>query len=284
MEVISKRKFDPGLYVTSTPIGNLGDITLRALDLLRSADLIACEDKRVSGKLLSYYDISTPMISYHDHNAQNVMPHLLSELKAGKIVALISDAGTPLISDPGYRLVNECQKENVMITSLPGASAILCALTVAGMPTDNFLFCGFLPSKTTARKKEIHKFSDVKSTLVFYESPRRLLACLRDIKEMLGNRNTAVCRELTKLYEEVQKNNLDELIQHYEGIPTPKGEVVLVIEPPEKNDDLVSDLDGALKDALDTLTVKEAVAAVTYLTGKKRKEVYKRALELSQNE
>ena len=281
---MKKRKYVPGLYVTATPIGNLGDITVRALDLLRSADLIACEDKRVSGKLLSFYDIETPMISYHDHNAQNVMPHLMDELKAGKIVALISDAGTPLISDPGYKLVNECQNENVMITSLPGASAILCALTVAGMPTDNFLFCGFLSSKTTARKKEIHKFSDVKSTLIFYESPKRLLACLRDIREVLGNRNTAVCRELTKLYEEVQKNSLDELIKYYEMKPTPKGEIVIVVEPPARKDDLVDDLDGALIDALKRLTVKEAVVAVTYLTGRKRKEVYKRALELSQND
>ena len=283
MDIKRKKTFTGGLYVTATPIGNLGDITVRALDLLAAADLIACEDKRVSGKLLSYYDIKTPMISYHDHNAQTVMPRLMDELKDGKIVALISDAGTPLISDPGYKLVNECQKEGVIVTSLPGASALLCALTNSGMATDNFLFCGFLPSKTVARQKEIGKFSNIPATLIYYESPKRLVACLKDLRSVLGNRRAAVCRELTKLYEEVQKNELDELITHYENLPTPKGEIVIIVEPATKTDALVDDLDDALIEALKKLTVKEAVAAVTYMSGRKRKEVYKRALEISGN-
>ena len=283
MKNTRKNTFKNGLYVTSTPIGNLSDITIRALDLLKNADLIACEDKRVSGKLLAYYEIKTPTISYHDHNARQVMPRLIADLKEGKIVALISDAGTPLISDPGYKLVNECQKENIMVTSLPGASAILCALTNAGMPTDNFLFCGFLPSKMVARQKELKKFSTVQATLVYYESARRLLASLKDMRTVLGNRRVAVCRELTKLYEEVQKDQLDELIIYYGERATPKGEIVIVIEPPEKNSEIIDDLDGALKDALESLTVKEAVAAVTYISGRKRKEVYKRALEISKN-
>ena len=284
MEKRRKNKFENGLYITATPIGNLGDISIRALDLLNEADLIACEDKRVSGKLLSYYDIKTPMISYHDHNAPEVMPRLINELQSGKIVALISDAGTPLISDPGYRLVNECQKEGLMVTSLPGASALLCALTNAGMPTNNFLFQGFLPPKMQARQKEIHKFSTVDASLIYYESPKRLLNCLKDILAVLGDRQVAVCRELTKLYEEVRKDNLDNLIEYYEGIPTPKGEVVIVVAPPSKGEGQVDDLDAALIDALKTLSVKEAVAAVTFMTGKKRKEVYKRALDLSQND
>lgn len=276
------KNFESGLYVAATPIGNLGDMTKRALEVLSAADLIACEDKRVSGKLLSYYDIKTPMISYHDHNAPTVMPRILEALKAGKIVALISDAGTPLISDPGYKLVNECRDQGVMVTSLPGASAILCALTCAGMATDNFVFCGFLPSKTVARQKEISKFAGVPATLIYYESPKRLLGCLRDLREVLGNRKAAVCRELTKLYEEVQKNNLDALIEHYEERSTPKGEIVILVEQGD-TDELVDDLDGALIDALKKLTVKEAVAAVTYMTGRKRKDVYKRALDLSDN-
>ena len=171
-----KKSFDKGLYVTATPIGNLGDISRRALDLFGSADFIICEDKRVSGKLLSYYEIKTPMISYHDHNSQAVMPKLIDELKAGKTMALITDAGTPLISDPGYKLVNECRNQGIMVTSLPGASAVLCALTCAGMATDKFFFSGFLPSKTVARKKEINKLSKIPATLVYFESPKRLLA------------------------------------------------------------------------------------------------------------
>jgi len=282
MRIDVKKSFDKGLYVAATPIGNLGDISRRALDLFASADFIICEDKRVSGKLLSYYEIKTPMISYHDHNSQAVMPKLIDALKAGKTLALITDAGTPLISDPGYKLVNECRNQGIMVTSLPGASAILCALTCAGMATDKFFFSGFLPSKTVARKKEINKLSTVPATLVYFESPKRLLASLKDLREVLGNRNAAVCRELTKLYEEVKKDNLDNLIAHYESLQTPKGEIVLLIEQGEEKQ-LVNDLDSALVDALKKLSVKEAVAAVTYMTGKKRKEVYKRALELSDN-
>ena len=277
-----KKSFDKGLYVTATPIGNLGDISRRALDLFGSADFIICEDKRVSGKLLSYYEIKTPMISYHDHNSQAVMPKLIDELKAGKTMALITDAGTPLISDPGYKLVNECRNQGIMVTSLPGASAVLCALTCAGMATDKFFFSGFLPSKTVARKKEINKLSKIPATLVYFESPKRLLASLKDLREVLGNRNAAVCRELTKLYEEIRKDNLDNLIEHYEGLQTPKGEIVVLIEQ-GKEKKLVNDLDSALDDALKKLSVKEAVFAVTYMTGRKRKEVYKRALELSGN-
>lgn len=284
MQKKEKKPFDGGLYVTATPIGNLSDITIRALELLEAADLIACEDKRVSGKLLSHFDIKTPMISYHDHNADSVMPRLMDELKAGKIVALISDAGTPLISDPGFKLVNNCRSEGIMVTSLPGASALLCALTVSGMPTDKFLFCGFLPSKTTARLKELEKFSKVAATLVYYESPKRLLASLKDMKSMLGNRLVAVCRELTKLFEEVRQDNLDALIAYYEERPTPKGEIVIIVEPAAKGADQIDDLDDALEKALKKLSVKEAVAAVTYMSGRKRKEVYTRALELSSND
>lgn len=280
MEINRKKTFSPGLYVVATPIGNLADITIRALELLSAADLVACEDKRVSAKLLSFYDIKTPLISYHDHNARKVIPKLIEELSENKIIALISDAGTPLISDPGYKLINECRENNIPITSLPGASALLCALTNAGMPTDSFLFCGFLPPKTTARQKELEKSSKLKTTLIYYESPKRLIGSLNDILTVFGNREVAVCRELTKMYEEITKDSVRNIIEHYEAKPSIKGEVVIIVAPPAKDQDVIDDLDDALNKALEKLSVREAVAAVTYMTGKKRKEVYKRALEI----
>ncbi len=283
MEINRKKSFSPGLYVTATPIGNLGDITVRALELLSTADLIACEDKRVSAKLLSHYDIKTPLIAYHDHNARSVMPTLIAKLNDDQVVALISDAGTPLISDPGYKLINECQQQNIAVTSLPGASALLCALTNAGMPTDHFQFCGFLPPKTTARKKELEKSSKLGTTLIYYESPKRLLGALSDMRDVFGNREVAVCRELTKLYEEVTKDNIENVIAHYEKKPSIKGEIVIVVGPSKEERDLVNELDDALLKALEKLSVREAVAAVTYMTGRKRKEVYKRALEIAGN-
>lgn len=284
MEINRKKNFSPGLYVTATPIGNLGDITVRALELLNAADLIACEDKRVSAKLLSHYDIQTPLISYHDHNAKTVLPTLIEELHNQKIIALISDAGTPLISDPGYKLINECQKHGIAVTSLPGASAVLCALTNAGLPTDSFQFCGFLPPKSIARKKELEKSSKLNSTLIYYESPKRLLGALKDMREIYGDREISVCRELTKLYEEINKGSVDEIIKHYENKASIKGEIVIVVAPAGKESSEVSDLDDAILTALKNLSVREAVAAVTYMTGRKRKEVYTRALELSKNE
>lgn len=284
MEINREKTFAPGLYVTATPIGNLGDITLRALELLNAADLIACEDKRVSAKLLSHYDIKKPLVSYHDHNAKSMTPKLIQELKEQKIVALISDAGTPLISDPGYKLINECHKSGILVTSLPGASALLCALTNAGLPTDSFIFYGFLPPKKMARQKELEKLSNIKSTMVFYESPKRLIDTLKAMHTVFGDREVAVCRELTKLYEETTRDNISDVITYYEKKPTVKGEVVIVVSAAENNIDVIDDMDDALEKALATLSVREAVAAVTYMTGRKRKEVYKRALEMAKND
>lgn len=284
MEINSKKTFAPGLYVTATPIGNLGDITLRALELLNAADLIACEDKRVSAKLLSHYDIKKPLVSYHDHNAKAVTPRLIQELNKQKIVALISDAGTPLISDPGYKLINECHKSGIPVTSLPGASALLCALTNAGLPTDSFLFYGFLPPKNMARQKELEKLSTLSSTLFFYESPKRLIDTLNAMHMVFGDREVAVCRELTKLYEETTRDSIKNVITYYEEKPSVKGEVVIVVSAAGNNIDVIDNLDDALQKALATLSVREAVAAVTYITGRKRKEVYKRALEIANND
>ncbi|WP_417317270.1 16S rRNA (cytidine(1402)-2'-O)-methyltransferase [Emcibacter sp.] len=277
----TEKKVAAGLYVTATPIGNLGDITLRALEVLRQADVIACEDTRVTGKLLSRYDIKRPTVAYHDHNAEKMLPRLLDHLEKGEKVVLVSDAGTPLISDPGYRLVHEARKAGHHVTSLPGASALLAALASAGMPTDRFLFAGFLPAKTAGRQKVLSEFGGLKATLVFYESPHRLLECLKDIGKVLGQRTVAVCRELTKLYEEIRQGPIDEIVAYYEGAAAPKGEIVIVIGPPEESEASDNEVDEALTKALKNLSVKEAVAAVTGATGRKRKEVYARALELA---
>ncbi len=275
------KKIMPGLYVTSTPIGNLGDMSFRARKVLEQADIIACEDTRVTGKLLAYFDIKTPAVSYHDHNEQKILPLLLERLEAGQIVALVSDAGTPLISDPGYRLVKEARNAGYSVSSIPGASAILAALTSAGLPTDRFMFAGFLPNKTQARRKTLTDLSALKATLVFYESPKRLKDSLRDIFEILGDREAAICRELTKLFEEVRNGNLSDLTEHYRQADRPKGEIVIIVGPPLETEVSEDQLDMALTKALENLSVKEAVASVTYTTGLKRKQVYARALELS---
>lgn len=271
----------PGLYIVSTPIGNLGDITHRAQAVLEQADIIACEDTRVTGKLLGFFDIGTPTVPYHDHNEQRILPQLMERLGSGQIVALVSDAGTPLISDPGYRLVRQARDEGYLVSSIPGASAILAALASAGLPTDRFMFAGFLPSKTVARRKILSELETVKATLVFYESPKRLKESLKDILEVLGDRDAAICRELTKLFEEIRRGSLSELSEHYNQADRPKGEIVIVIAPPQETEVTEDHLDEALVKALENLTVKEAVASVTYTTGLKRKQVYARALELS---
>ncbi|MCK5424465.1 MAG: 16S rRNA (cytidine(1402)-2'-O)-methyltransferase [Emcibacter sp.] len=275
------KKVMPGLYIVSTPIGNLGDMSFRARQVLEQAHIIACEDTRVTGKLLAYFDVKTPTISYHDHNEKKILPLLLERLEAGQVVALVSDAGTPLISDPGYRLVREAKAAGLLVSSIPGASAILAALASAGLPTDRFMFAGFLSNKTNARRKTLADLATLKATLVFYESPKRLKDSLRDIFEVLGDREAAICRELTKLFEEVRSGNLSDLAEHYQQADRPKGEIVIIIGPPQETEVSEDQLDHALTKALENLSVKEAVASVTYTTGLKRKQVYARALELS---
>ncbi len=283
MEMPTKlnKKVMPGLYIVSTPIGNLGDMSFRARQVLEQAHIIACEDTRVTGKLLAYFDVKTPTISYHDHNEKKILPLLLERLEAGQVVALVSDAGTPLISDPGYRLVREAKAAGLLVSSIPGASAILAALASAGLPTDRFMFAGFLSNKTNARRKTLADLATLKATLVFYESPKRLKDSLRDIFEVLGDREAAICRELTKLFEEVRSGNLSDLAEHYQQADRPKGEIVIIIGPPQETEVSEDQLDHALTKALENLSVKEAVASVTYTTGLKRKQVYARALELS---
>jgi 16S rRNA (cytidine1402-2'-O)-methyltransferase len=276
-------RLDPGLYVVSTPIGNLGDITARAIATLRGAAVIACEDTRVTAVLLRRFGITTPMTSYHDHNAERVRPLLLARLAAGEAVALVSDAGTPLLSDPGYKLVQACAAAGVAVVPVPGASALLAALVTAALPTDRVLFAGFLPPKTAARKTEIAALKGLAATLVFYESAQRLPETLADLALVLGPRRAAVCRELTKRFEETRRDRLDALAAHYAAAGAPRGEVAIVVEGDagEKPVVAVADIDAALQRALATHSVRDAAALVALELGQPKRSVYARALALA---
>ena len=272
-----------GLHLVATPIGNLRDITLRALEVLAAADLIACEDTRVTRKLLDHYGITTPLTPYHDHNAAEARPKLIARLEAGDAVALVSDAGTPLISDPGYKLVQAAREAGVSVSALPGASAVLTALAVGALPTDRFLFEGFLPAKEAARRSRIGELKRTPVTLVLFESGARIAAALADLAAGLGAREAAVCRELTKLHEEVRRGDLAALARTYaEGAET-RGEFVIVIGPPQATAGEPADIDVMLRQALARLSVKEAVAEIADITGAPRREVYQRALALTKS-
>jgi len=276
----------PGLHVVATPIGNLRDITLRALGTLAAADAVIAEDTRVSRNLLAHYGISTPLVAYHEHNAETVRPLLLARLKKGERLALISDAGTPLVSDPGFRLVGEALASGVPVTSAPGPSAVLAALVVAGLPTDRFFFEGFLPAKGGPRRARIAQLACVPGTLVLFESPRRLTETLADLAAILGPRPAAVARELTKHFESVRRGPLDALAADYEREGPPKGEIVLLVAPP--GEDVAAPDAAALDDkilaALQKFSLKDAASIVAAETGHPRRKVYARALELTANE
>jgi 16S rRNA (cytidine1402-2'-O)-methyltransferase len=272
-----------GLHVVATPIGNLRDISLRALETLAAADLIACEDTRVTRKLTDHYGITTPLTPYHEHNASEARPKLLARLAAGAAVALVSDAGTPLISDPGFKLAREAGAAGYAVTALPGASAVLAALTISGLPTDRFMFEGFLPPREGQRRKRIEEIKLIPATLVLFETGPRIAAALSDLAAALGPRAATVCRELTKLYEEVRRGDLVSLARHYAQSDEPRGEIVIVIAPPDAPATDAADLDALLRQALGRVSVKEAVAEVAAVTGRPRREVYQRALALSAN-
>jgi 16S rRNA (cytidine1402-2'-O)-methyltransferase len=275
----------PGLYVTATPIGNASDITLRALDVLRAADLVLCEDTRVTSKLFAIYGIEAKMLPYHDHNAAEMRPRILERLANGARIALVSDAGTPLISDPGFKLVREAVAEGHNVTTLPGASSVMAALTLAGLPTDRFLFSGFLSAKQEARRRELGELAAVPATLVFLESANRLAASLADMAGALGAREAAVARELTKRFEEVRRGTLAELAAHYDEAGAPKGEIVIVVGPPAPRAALCQhEIDAMLENALKRESLKDAVAEVVSMTGLPRKEIYARALALSEGD
>lgn len=272
----------PGLYVVATPIGNLADITLRALAVLGAVDVIACEDTRITRRLLDRYGLATPLTPYHEHNAAAVRPRLLTRLQAGGRVALVSDAGTPLISDPGYRLVRACRDAGVAVVPLPGASSVLAALSAAGLPTDRFLFGGFLPPRAAARRKALEALVPLQATLVFLESPRRLAAALADMAAVFGPREAAVARELTKRFEEIVCGHLDMLAERYAAPAPVKGEITVVVAPPgERPAVSAADVDALLEAALAHSTVRDAAASVAAASGLPRREVYARAVEIA---
>lgn len=265
----------------ATPIGNARDITLRALDVLAAADVIACEDSRETGKLLAMHGLRASLTPYHEHNAARARPRLLARLREGAVVALVSDAGTPLVSDPGFRLVRACREEGIPVHAVPGPSAALAALSVAGLPSDRFLFAGFPPPRAAARRKALAALAGVPATLVFYESPRRLPASLADMAAVLGPREAAVARELTKLYEEVRRADLAALAAHYAEAGAPKGEVVVLVGPPVETTAGDVDVEAMLRRALaEGHSLKDAAASVAAAAGRPRREVYARALAL----
>lgn len=273
----------PGLHIVATPIGNLRDISFRALATLAAADVILAEDTRTSKVLLAHYGIATPLLPYHEHNAAQMRPKILERLRAGGKLALISDAGTPLVSDPGYKLVAELVAEGLPVTGIPGASAVLAALVLAGLPTDRFFFEGFLPPKAAARRGRLTELATIPGTLVFFESPRRLAEMLADAGAVLGERQGAVARELTKYYENVRRGPLSQLAAHYGEEEEARGEIVVIIGPPSPDAAAPSGdtLDEALRIALAKLSLKEAVAQVAAASGQPRRVVYARALELT---
>lgn len=270
---------EPGLYIVATPIGNLGDMTSRAAEILRGVAAIACEDTRVTGKLLHHLEIDNRMIRYDDHSSVATREHLL-QIAAEQPLALVSDAGTPLISDPGFKLVREARERGIPVTSLPGPSAAIVALTLAGLPSDRFLFAGFLPAKDKARREVLTELGGVRATLVFYETAPRLLDSLSAIGEVLTGREVAVARELTKRFEECRSGSAAELVAHYAAQP-PKGEIVLLVGPPEDAAAPdAADVDALLRAALQSEKASQAAAQVAKATGLDRKALYARALEL----
>lgn len=273
----------PGLHVVATPIGNLGDISLRALATLAAADAVVAEDTRVTKKLLAHYGIATPLVAYHEHNAAVMRPHLLARLANGAALALVSDAGTPLISDPGFKLVAAALAENIPLTSVPGASAVLAALVVAGLPTDRFFFEGFLPAKSVGRRQRIAELAAIPGTLVFFESPHRVAETLADLHAVLGPREAALARELTKYFETVRRGSLADLATALASEPVPKGEIVLLVAPPSADAVVLdaADLDVKIGKALETLSVKEAATVIAAETGQPRRKIYARAIEIS---
>jgi len=272
----------PGLHLVATPIGNLGDITLRALETLAGVDLIACEDTRITRRLTERYAISAQLTPYHEHNAATARPKILDRLAQGASVALVSDAGTPLISDPGFKLVREACAAAHAVIALPGASSVLTALAVAALPTDRFFFEGFLPAKETARRARLTELAKVDATLVVFESGNRVQDTLRDLADIMGRRDAAICRELTKLHEDIKRAPVSELARAADALET-RGEFVLVIGPPAADAKIMAegDLDDLLRSSLQRDSVKDAVALAVELSGRPRRAVYARALELA---
>jgi len=270
----------PALYVVSTPIGNLRDITLRALDVLKNATTILAEDTRQTRKLLNAYDITTPLTAYHDHNAAKRVPALIERLKAGETLALVSDAGTPLVSDPGFKLARAAVEAGLPVIPVPGASAVLAALIASGLPSDSFTFAGFLPSKSAARITALEAYKNTPGTLIFFESGGRLSDSLLDMQLALGDRHAVIARELTKRYEETRKGSIDALRETLVSDPA-RGEIVVLLAPKAKNDIWSeADVDAALMDSIKDMGLKRASTHVAVLSAWPKRDVYQRALTI----
>src|ERR1700736_225530 len=279
--VLTAPKAPPGLYLVATPIGNLGDITLRALETLAGVDIIACEDTRITRRLTERYAITALLKPYHEHNAALARPKILERLAEGASIALVSDAGTPLISDPGFKLVREVCAAGFPVIALPGPSSVLTALSVAALPTDRFFFEGFLPPKATARRARLTELSRIDATLVMFESGNRVQDTLSDLAGIMGTRDAAICREMTKLHEDIRRAPVAELARSADTLET-RGEFVLVIGPPSGGQIMAEDeLDDLLRSSLQRDSVRDAVAHAVELSGRPRREIYARALELA---
>lgn len=272
-------KLAPGLYIVATPIGNLGDLSPRAASVLAAADVIAVEDSRVTAKLLAHIGAKRPMTPYHDHNADRVRPDLLARMR-DEAVALVSDAGTPLISDPGYKLVRDARAAGIAVTTIPGPSAVVAALTLSGLPSDRFLFLGFLPPKAGAKASAVAEVAALRATLILYESGPRLAATLAVLREGLGNRDAAVVREISKKFEEAVTGRLADLAEHYVDAP-PRGEIVIVVGPPAAAQPAAEEaVEAALREAMTRLSPSRAAAEVAETLGLPRRQVYELALKL----
>jgi 16S rRNA (cytidine1402-2'-O)-methyltransferase len=280
--VLTTPRAVPGLHLVATPIGNLGDITLRALETLAGVDIIACEDTRITRRLTERYAISAQLKPYHEHNAALARPKILERLAQGASIALVSDAGTPLISDPGFKLVREVCAAGHQVMALPGPSSVLTALSVAALPTDRFFFEGFLPPKATARRTRLAELARIEATLVMFESGNRVQDTLADLADIMGARDAAICREMTKMHEDIRRAPVAELAQVAGALET-RGEFVLVIGPPPADAQIMAadELDNLLRSALQRDSVKDAVAQAVELSGRPRREIYARALELA---
>lgn len=278
---VMARPLEAALYLVATPIGNLADITLRALETLAAADVLACEDTRVTRVLLDRYGIRQRPLAYHEHNAAEAGPRLLAALEAGRSVALVSDAGTPLVSDPGFRLVNEVLSRGIRVVPVPGPSAVLAALTASGLPSDAFLFAGFLPVKDGQRRSRLEELKAVPATLIFFESPRRLADTLGAMADVLGaDRQAAIGRELTKTFEEMRAGTLERLAAHYVEADTPKGEIVVCVGPPIEQPVLAADVDQLLLSLAKEMPASKAAVEAARMTGGQKPALYRRLLEL----
>ena len=278
---VPARPLEPALYLVATPIGNLGDITLRALETLAGADVLACEDTRVTRVLLDRYGIQNRPYAYHEHNADEAGPRLLQALEAGRSVALVSDAGTPLVSDPGYRLACQAIEAGYKVIPIPGASAPLAALVGSGLPNDAFFFAGFLPAKDKSKRDRLAELAGIPATLIFFESPHRIAATLAAAADVLGaERPAAVCRELTKTFEEFRRGSLAELAAFYDKVDNVKGEIVWLVGPPAESVTPQADVDAILADLAKTMPTAKAAAEAARLTGLPRKELYQRLLDM----